>query len=174
MYSEEEDLPDELTRTQSGRVIQNPNFRGERMLRVMSGSKADKATDAMVNRAATEPLVRVDTGEMVDRFANMLSWENSEHPICLFASGMGDEVQGIQVMSLNPRFLDNYIKRDLQQSLEQQGLTLTPTPTPTPTLTLTLIKASSWTKIGPSSQMKRQRRCYVPWRALVLIKSKAA
>ena len=136
MYAADEDLPEELVRTVSGRVVVNPDAKsGAGMVRVLSDLSAGDRTnssnvsgnamaDAMVEAAANEPLVRANTGEMVDRFAHMLSWENSEHPICVFKSGFGDTVNGIEVLSLNPRFLDQYIDRGLKQALETQQLEL--------------------------------------------------
>jgi MoxR-like ATPase len=65
--------------------------------------------------------------QMADRFEQMHSWEDSKHPIVVFKQngpaqyGVPD-VSGVDVLSLNPRFCDDYINREMQQALEANGI----------------------------------------------------
>jgi hypothetical protein len=68
-------------------------------------------------------LVReLSQGAALERFSNMRSWEDSEHPIVMWYEGRAyeGEVEGLDILSLNPRFLDRYIDRALNENLKLQ------------------------------------------------------
>jgi energy-coupling factor transporter ATP-binding protein EcfA2 len=63
-------------------------------------------------------LLRELSDDLVDRMNSMRSWSDSTHPICLFyMSNRGEYVEGLDVLSLNPRFLDSYINNDMKAAL---------------------------------------------------------
>jgi hypothetical protein len=70
--------------------------------------------------------------QIADRFEQMHSWEDSKHPIVVFKQaphngtygGYGGGVDGVDILSLNPRFCDEYISREMQRALDEQGLKL--------------------------------------------------
>ncbi len=45
----------------------------------------------------------------------MTTWEDTEHPVVLFyTSSRGQEIEGMDILSLNPRFVDRYIRPDMK------------------------------------------------------------
>lgn len=62
--------------------------------------------------------------EMASRFENMRSWEDTDHPIVLFKmSPYGESnVDGVDLMSLNPALANEYISSSLQSELELQKI----------------------------------------------------
>lgn len=70
--------------------------------------------------ALTPPaMVRQTSEEVVRRFANMLSWEESEHPIVAFKMDRNGDAVAVDILSLNHQFVDRYINGQLKQSLEE-------------------------------------------------------
>jgi hypothetical protein len=63
--------------------------------------------------------VRQSSEEVVARFRNMISWEQSEHPIVAFKmDSTGRGVSGMDIISLNRAFLAQHIPQGLMQVLE--------------------------------------------------------
>jgi len=74
---------------------------------------------------AAPPLVRAMSNDLAARFAEMTSWEDTEHPVVLwYTSDRGQYVEGLDILSLNPRFLDRYIQRDMKAALEENSIEL--------------------------------------------------
>jgi len=70
-------------------------------------------------------LTRQLSNELAERFSAMKSWEDTEHPVVLFYTSLpGQPVEGIDILSLNPRFLDRYISRDMGNVLKHNGVEL--------------------------------------------------
>ena len=97
-----------------------------------SSARSDE-THAMQEGAldgGAAPLVRLrreDSREGANRFKSMTSWENSDHPVAVWQmSPDGYSVDGINILSLNPRFVDAYIRRDLKQALGPGGVCYPP------------------------------------------------
>lgn len=67
-------------------------------------------------------MVRQTSEEIVNRFEHMLSWEQSEHPIVCFKMDIYGDVNGVDILSLNPTFVDRHINGHLKQVLEQNYL----------------------------------------------------
>jgi hypothetical protein len=60
---------------------------------------------------------------IADRFAKMRSWEDTEHPIVLWYNGQrSEEVEGLDILSLNPRFLDRWINPALKDVLRANAI----------------------------------------------------
>jgi MoxR-like ATPase len=119
---QEEDTGAELARTKSG---------SGGLAR--QGSAARDATHALQQGAVdggAAPLValrRVDSREGANRFDSMTSWENSDHPIAVWL--MADDgygVDGVNILSLNPRFVDEFINRSLKEALGPGGVCYPP------------------------------------------------
>eukprot|EP00928_Gymnodinium_smaydae_P026154 TRINITY_DN20620_c0_g1_i1.p1 TRINITY_DN20620_c0_g1~~TRINITY_DN20620_c0_g1_i1.p1 ORF type:complete len:1377 (+),score=394.33 TRINITY_DN20620_c0_g1_i1:376-4131(+) len=72
----------------------------------------------------TSGVGRIVVTSYVSRFAQMQSWETMEHPVAYFVLGPTGNVQGCQVMSLNPEYVSQFIPQQLQRTLELQGITL--------------------------------------------------
>jgi hypothetical protein len=51
-------------------------------------------------------MVRQTSEEMVERFQTMLSWEQSDHPIVSFKMDEYGGVRGVDILSLNPEFVN--------------------------------------------------------------------
>ena len=92
------------------------------------------------------PVIRRQSSEsrrMVDRFASMKTWEQSDHPIVIFLSEYGDEVSGLEVLSLNEQFLSRFVPRNMQQVLQQNGMDL----------------SSDWSQLKQERALKIVRAC---------------
>ena len=105
---------------------------GGRIGRALSGSQeAASDTDAHhVMRQGSldggpppaDPLTAEDAQDIADRFASMISWENSEHPIAVWQiPHHGRGIDGINLLTLNPRFADEYLNNDLRHALRACG-----------------------------------------------------
>lgn len=69
------------------------------------------------------PLLRENTVDAIGRFSQMTSWENSDHPVVLFyQSAYGTEVTGLDILSLNKEFADQYFHGNLKQALQHNGI----------------------------------------------------
>ena len=93
-----------------------------------SSARSDE-THAMQEGAldgGAAPLVRLrrqDSREGANRFQSMTSWENSDHPVAVWLmSPDGYGIDGVNILSLNPRFVDAYIGRNLKQALGPGGV----------------------------------------------------
>ena len=86
---------------------------------------SSSATDEhhQVQAAAPLTLTRQTTLEMAARFGGMRSWESSDHPVVLFRlDPRTTEVDGVDLLSLNQSYVDQYIDRALRQELETQNI----------------------------------------------------
>lgn len=72
----------------------------------------------------TSGVGRVVVTSYVSRFAQMQSWETMEHPVAYFVLGATGNVQGCQVMSMNPEYVTQFIPLQLVRTLELQGIHL--------------------------------------------------
>ena len=86
-----------------------------------------RGTSSELRRAAEEaetiaPPVwaRQTSEEIARRFANMTSWEESDHPIALFNMNSSNEVDSCNVVSLNDSCVAKYVSASLRQSLDAQ------------------------------------------------------
>lgn len=70
---------------------------------------------------STPAMVRQTSEEVVKRFANMISWEESEHPIVAFKMNRYGEALAVDILSLNPQFVDRHIHGPLKHSLEENS-----------------------------------------------------
>jgi hypothetical protein len=70
---------------------------------------------------STPAMVRQTSEEVVQRFANMISWEESEHPIVAFKMDRYGEALAVDILSLNPQFVDRHINGPLKHSLEENA-----------------------------------------------------
>lgn len=75
--------------------------------------------------AAPPSLVRQNSAELARRFQAMLSWEQSDHPVVVFKTDaiMGG-VSGVDILSLNPQYLAQYIDGPMKAALEQNFIDL--------------------------------------------------
>ena len=96
------------------------------------------------------PLVRLrrqDSREGANRFKSMTSWENSDHPIAVWLmSPDGYGVEGVDILSLNPRFIDAFIGRELKQALGPGGVCYPP-----------IEFAKEWSKLTNAEAMEKLR-----------------
>jgi hypothetical protein len=60
---------------------------------------------------------RIASAGYAQRFSSMLSWENSDHPVVLFYVSPTHEVGGVDVLSLNSRYVDQFLNRALRDTL---------------------------------------------------------
>jgi hypothetical protein len=70
---------------------------------------------------APHRLVRQTSEEMVARFQTMISWEQSDHPIVSFKRSAYGGVEGVDILSLNPQYVNRYINGSLKANLEASG-----------------------------------------------------
>jgi hypothetical protein len=70
-------------------------------------------------------LTREDANEMAARFESMLSWENSDHPVAVWnVPAHGTGVDGVNILTLNEHFADEFMNRDLRHHLRGDGIDL--------------------------------------------------
>jgi energy-coupling factor transporter ATP-binding protein EcfA2 len=61
--------------------------------------------------------------EAANRFESMISWENSDHPVAVWLMAPdGVSVDGVNILSLNARFVDAFINRNLKATLGPGGI----------------------------------------------------
>ncbi len=78
---------------------------------------------ATANPLGPPQLIRALSDELANRFEKMTTWEDTEHPVVLwYYSQRGQEVDGLDILSLNPRFLERYIRNDMKAALTANGL----------------------------------------------------
>ena len=62
---------------------------------------------------------------MSDRFSKMRSYEDTDHPLVMFyPSKDGLNIDGLDILSLNPSFLNNYIQGELKEACEHNFIKL--------------------------------------------------
>jgi hypothetical protein len=75
--------------------------------------------------AAPPALVRQTSAELARRFQTMISWEQSDHPIVVFKmDGFSGTVAGLDIMSMNPSYLQQYIDGQLRTAIETNQIEL--------------------------------------------------
>ncbi len=75
------------------------------------------------NARAANPLERQISNNMAARFENMKTWADTDHPIVLWLSSpQAQEVEGMQILSLNKQFVSRYIDQGMKQALIQNNL----------------------------------------------------
>ena len=68
-------------------------------------------------------LVRAHSDNVAERFQHMKTWEDTEHPIALFYYDQrGQSVDGLDVICLNPRFLDQYVDAGVKGALQGNNI----------------------------------------------------
>ena len=68
-------------------------------------------------------LQRQQSAENVHRFDSMISWEQSDHPVAVWKlnfGGMG--VDGVDILSMNPAFVQQYLNDNLRHILRGHGM----------------------------------------------------
>lgn len=108
-----------------------------------------------VTMGAPMPPRRQTMLEMVQRFGGMRSWESSDHPVVVFKmSPLGHGVDGVDLLTLNQAFVNNYIDHPLRQELEASGIDF----------------AKDWNKVrwcDREREMKRALNCLRQPRCLI-------
>ena len=88
--------------------------------RVSSSEYADVAA-----RLGPTQLVRELSNDMATRFDQMVSWEDTEHPVVLFyTSSRSQDISGMDILSLNPRFVDRFIQPAMKEALKANAIDL--------------------------------------------------
>lgn len=68
-------------------------------------------------------MVRQTSEELANRFRNMISWEESDHPIVVFnMNDLYGEVSGVDILSLQSQYIDNFINGELRASLQENSI----------------------------------------------------
>uniref|UniRef100_A0A7S0DVA6 Uncharacterized protein n=1 Tax=Amorphochlora amoebiformis TaxID=1561963 RepID=A0A7S0DVA6_9EUKA len=81
--------------------------------------------DAAAQAGGVNPeLVRQASDNLAVRFQNMMKWDDTDHPVCVWyeAFRRGGGYDGFDILSLNKRFLNQYISPMLVENLKVQGL----------------------------------------------------
>ena len=88
----------------------------------MKREKSAELTQAEFSASRLEPpsSIRQSSEEIAARFKNMMSWEQSEHPIVAFKMDDrgGGGISGVDIISLNRSYLSRHMPQDLIESLE--------------------------------------------------------
>eukprot|EP01052_Picozoa_sp_SAG31_P002290 SAG31_NODE_80_length_27188_cov_42.623869_5_plen_2141_part_00 len=71
--------------------------------------------------APAERLTRQDSAHAAARFDSMTSWENSDHPVAVWYTGPRG-VDGVDVLTLNPAFVQEYLNDNLRAQLRGHGI----------------------------------------------------
>ena len=68
------------------------------------------------------PLTAADAAGVAARFQSMISWENSEHPVAVWKiPHHGHGIDGIDILTLNSGFADDFLSQDLRANLRECG-----------------------------------------------------
>jgi hypothetical protein len=106
---------------------------GGRIARALSASASaeDETDDALHIRRQGSldggpppavPLTAADAADVAARFQSMISWENSEHPVAVWKiPHHGRGVDGIDILTLNSGFADDFLSQDLRANLRECG-----------------------------------------------------
>ena len=94
-------------------------------LTILKRTKSSELRRALeVADAIAQPVWARQTSEdIVRRFANMTSWEDSDHPIALFNMDTNDRADSCRVISLNSACLEKHAPSDVRSRLlDVQGI----------------------------------------------------
>ena len=70
-----------------------------------------------------QPLRPQDAREAANRFQSMISWENSDHPVAVwYVPSSGHGVDGVDVLTLNDEFVDEFLDANLRTQLRGHGV----------------------------------------------------
>eukprot|EP00468_Gymnochlora_sp_CCMP2014_P001514 CAMPEP_0167741726 /NCGR_PEP_ID=MMETSP0110_2-20121227/1016_1 /TAXON_ID=629695 /ORGANISM="Gymnochlora sp., Strain CCMP2014" /LENGTH=5340 /DNA_ID=CAMNT_0007625809 /DNA_START=69 /DNA_END=16091 /DNA_ORIENTATION=- len=122
---EKKRLPDSMPTNTGGQATNNNNNRMPGGVPGLGRQPSVELRDAAVQNTATNPeLVRQASDNLAVRFQNMMRWDDTDHPVCVWyeAFRRGGGFEGFDILSLNKRFLNQYISHNLVESLKIQGM----------------------------------------------------